>query len=931
LKFIEACRSRVLKFTKLQTEDSIRLGQWMDWGNDYYTMSDNNNLHNWFLLKEYHKRGWLYKGKDAVPWCPRCGTAVSKHDILTEGYFEITEPSIFMKFPILGKKNEYLLIFTTTPWTIPADVALAVHPNKYYVKVKQGDEYFLLIETRTDELKGKFEIVQKLIGSDLVGLVYEMPYAGLPAQKNAKATYPVVGWDLVSDEEGTGIVHIAPGCGPEDYELGQVERLPAISPLNEEGIYTEGYDWLTDKYASDADLLIIKDLKKRGFIYKIEDYTHRYPHCWRCKTKLIFRLVPEWYIKADKIREKLIEENKKIKWYPEYGQKRQEAWFNNMREWMISQKRYWGLPLPIWECPCGHFEVIGSLAELKKKAVKGIKQLKEIHKPWIDNVIIKCPKCKKEVKRIPDIGITWLDAGIVPFSTIGPYLKNKKYWKEWFPAEFICENLPGQYRGWFNAILWSSITLANKACFKAILGYESVKDEKGQEMHKSLGNVIWAKDALNKIGADPLRLAFCLHDPEKEFWFGYNSCDEAKKALNVLLNTHILILKTAEYLKINPSKSKLNNQKLKLEDKWILSRLNSLIENYTKELESLHPHIATAQIKDFWLEDLSRGYVHFIRERLARKDKTALMVLYFSYFELLKLLAPITPFITEQTYHDFKSQFKLKEESIHLLAWPKPDKRLIDTSLEKEISLIKEIASSILALREKAGRGIRWPIKSAIIVTKDKSIKNDVTTHQAIICRMANVQAIELAPELKDIEYKIKSDYPKLAPKFKKDVAEVIRRIAEQSPESLMRKLAKEGNIVFKLSSGKKAKILREDLIIEKCPPKGFVGLEAPTWAVYIDLAETEQMIASGFAREITRAVQSMRKKAGLKKQDRIDLMIATDEQLAGQLKPHPQEIAEKVGARALTLSKKAEVETKEYKQSLKIRNKTISIGFDVA
>ena len=409
---------------------------------------------------------------------------------------------------------------------------------------------------------------------------------------------------MASGEEGTGIVHIAPGCGAEDFALGKKIGLPAISPLNDSGFYQPGYENFSLKKYSEVNIEVLKDLQIRNFVYKKETIRHRYPHCWRCGEELVFRLVDEWYIKSKEIREILIKENKKIEWYPEYGKVRQEEWFKNMGDWLISRKRYWGLPLPIWECSCGHTDIIGSLSELRKKAVdkKKVDNLKEIHRPWIDEIKIKCEKCEKEVSRIPDVGDAWLDAGIVPFSTLN-YLEKKDYWKKWFPADLISENIPGQSRGWFNALMWASIALTGKAPFKKIFGYESLRDEKGEEMHKSKGNAIWFDEASDKIGADTMRLLYCLQDPSQEMKFGFNVANDPRNNINILYNISKLL-----------EKGKISS--LKIEDKWILSKLNSLIKKVTEEIENLHPHLASRALKNFWINDLSRGYIQIVRERI---------------------------------------------------------------------------------------------------------------------------------------------------------------------------------------------------------------------------------------------------------------------------------------------------------------------------
>ncbi|MDD5133343.1 MAG: isoleucine--tRNA ligase [Candidatus Nanoarchaeia archaeon] len=727
LNFVSACKKRVEKFSKIQADQSIKLGQWMDWDNSYYTMTDTNNLHNWMLLKKYFDKKQLYKGADAVPWCWRCGTASSKHDIVTEGYKEVMHKALFMQFPIRGKENEYFLIFTTTPWTIPANVVIAVNKDIDYVKVKEYNNYYWLAESRLKELKGDYKIIERKKGSELEGIKYEMPYSNFSEQK--KSPHEVVLWELASGEEGTGIVHCAPGCGAEDFDLGKKLKLPMISPLNDAGIYSNNFGDFSGKKYSEVNREVLQDLEDRGFVYKIEPYRHRYPHCWRCGEELVFRLVDEWYIKCEEdMRKKLIQENKKVKWFPEYGKTRQENWFENMGDWLISRKRYWGLPLPIWECKCGHIEVIGSLKELREKAIdkKIVDKLPEIHRPWIDEIKIKCKKCGKEVSRIPDVGDAWLDAGIVSFSTIGPYLDNKSEWEKWFPADFICENMPGQYRGWFNALMWASVTISGKAPFKSVLGYETLKDEKGEEMHKSKGNAIWFDDAIIKIGADPMRLLYCLQDPTQELRFGFNVVKEPVNNLNILHNLGQLI------------KNSKNKQPKRIEDRWILSKLNSLIQNVTEELENLHPHLATRALQEFWLNDLSRGYIQFVRERLSEEDEDVKFVLKTVYLNLIKLLAPVIPFITEKIWFNLKTNGIVKEESVHLSIWPKPNKKLIDKKLEEDFGHLRMILSNVLFEREKVGYGIRWPLASVTI-----SCEKDLKKFEDIIKKQGNFKKVE--------------------------------------------------------------------------------------------------------------------------------------------------------------------------------------------
>jgi len=784
LNFINSCRKRVEKFSKIQAEQSIKLGQWMDWKNSYYTMTDNNNLHNWHLIKKYFEKGWLYKGKDAVPWCWRCGTASSKHDIVTEGYKEVTHTALFMQFPVKGKPDEYFLIFTTTPWTIPANVAIAVNKEINYVKIENDGLKYWLAESRLCEINGEYKILEKKKGIELKDMEYIMPYRDLEPQANSP--HKVVLWDLASEEEGTGIVHIAPGCGAEDYDLGKELGLPAISPLNEEGIYSEGFGGFSFRKYSDVNKAVLEDLEQRRFTYKAVPYKHRYPHCWRCEEELVFRLVDEWYIKGDEIRKTLIRENKKVSWYPEYGKKRQEDWFKNMSDWLISRKRYWGLPLPIWECSCGHIEVIGDLKELKEKAInkEKIDKLPELHRPWIDEIKIRCKKCGKEIERIKDVGDAWLDAGIVPFSTLN-YLSDKKYWEQWFPAEMISENMPGQYRGWFNALMWASIALIGKAPFKSVFGYETLKDEKGEEMHKSKGNAIWFDDAVNKIGADTMRLLYCLQDPSQELLFGFNAAKEPRNNINILYNISKLVEKTKA--------EKITN----IEDRWIISRLNNLIEEITKEIEDMHPHTATKALQNFWLNDFSRGYIQMIRDKISVEDRAVKFVLKEVYLNVIKLCAPIIPFISEKIWQELKEKKIVDEESIHLCSWPKYDKKKINKKIEEQFENAIKIIEKGMAERDKIQIGLKWPLAKATVYYFKKLEKE----MEEIIARQLNVKKIDWKIS-KEKDWKIELD---------------TKQIPELESEGYSRELARQIQVFRKeLGLEKKEKVKIKIITDEK-------------------------------------------------------------------------------------------------------------------
>jgi isoleucyl-tRNA synthetase len=578
------------------------------------------------------------------------------------------------------------LVWTTTPWTLPGNVALAVNPELEYAKIKdKNNEIFILLKDKA-ELISEGEILRTFKGKDLEEKKYQGMFDEIEGVKNALGDYKhkVILWKDVTEEEGTGIVHIAPGCGQEDFKLGKELKLPVIDILDEESRYKKEFGFLDGKLATEVRDLIFEDLEKKNIVFKIEDYTHRYPTCWRCKQELIFRLVDEWYISMEKIREKLKKTAKTIEWIPSFGLDRELDWLQNMGDWLISKKRYWGLTLPIFECEkCGNFEVIGSKQELQKRVAEGWEKFEghSPHKPWLDAVKIKCSKCGEIVSRIKDVGNPWLDAGIVPFSTMG-YFEDKKSWKTWFPADFICESFPGQFKNWFYAIIVMSAVLENKAPTKTIFGYASVRDENDEEMHKSKGNAIWFDEAVEKIGAETMRWMYVKQNPVLNLRFGWNAAEETKRKLMTLFNTfsffHIYV-KKEEFPEIKDALKTKN-----ILDKWIISRFNSLLKRISENLDKYNFDKASIDIENFFIEDLSLWYLRRSRDRFhegAESREQAIETFYYILLNLTKIISPVLPFLSEEFYQALKTE-KIAE-SVHLCDWPEIKRNLIDEKLEK--------------------------------------------------------------------------------------------------------------------------------------------------------------------------------------------------------------------------------------------------------
>jgi isoleucyl-tRNA synthetase len=760
-RFVEKCKERVRRFSKMQTEQSIRIGQWMDWDHSYYTMSDENNYTIWHFLKRCSDRGLIYKGHDVMPWCGRCGTAISNQEIVTEGYEEMTHAAVYLQFPIRERPGEYLLVWTTTPWTLTSNVAVAVNPEMTYVKVRENDKVFYIAKSRLGAMTGKPEVLEELTGDKLVGLTYDGPFDELPAQKGI--VHRVVAWDEVTEADGTGMVHIAPGCGKEDFELSKTEKLAIVAPLDESGVFVDGFDWLTGKPVGEVAQPIFENLKRKGQLYRVENYTHRYPVCWRCGSELVFRLVDEWFIRMDELRNEIAEIAKQVRWIPEFGLERELDWLKNMSDWCISKKRYYGLALPIFECECGGFEVIGSKDELKARAIEGWDKFEgnSPHRPWVDEVKVKCPKCGKAVSRVKDVGNPWLDAGIVPYSTTN-YLTDRAYWQSWFPFDFITESFPGQYRNWFYAILTMSTVLENKPPYRVLLGYAMMRDEQGKEMHKSKGNSIDIEDAVSRMGADVMRWIFVSTNPALNLNFGFPLGKDVQRKLLTLWNVYSFFVTYAridgwkpgtgdrEQESGDPRPPTPDPRPPSVMDRWIISRLNSLVQTVTERLEDYDPAAVPREI-EWFIDDLSVWYVRRCRRRFWKssedRDKLAAYeTLYRCLVTLVKLMAPVMPFLTEEIYQNLvRGVDPSSPESIHLNEYPQAQAAERDEKLETEMALVRKLVSLGHSAREKSKSKVRQPLASAFIKLATGHEYGMLDAYKDVIREELNVKRVEYA------------------------------------------------------------------------------------------------------------------------------------------------------------------------------------------
>ncbi len=904
-KFVNECKERVDNFADVITRQSKRLGYFMQWDDSYHTKSDENNYTIWAFLKRCHENGWVYKGKDVMPWCPRCGTGLSQHEIVTEGYKEIVHPGFFLRLPLQDREDEALLVWTTTPWTLAANVAAAVNPDGEYVKVRNtlrdGSELLLwLSANRLHVLDGEHEVLERVSGSHLTGWRYRGPFDEFEAQSEARDIHRVVEWDEVGDDEGTGIVHIAPGAGSEDFQLGQEHGLPVIAPLDDAGVYVDGFGELSGKSVDEVNPIIFEALKANGAYYKVEDYSHRYPVCWRCDSELVFRLVDEWFIGMDGLRSTMMDATRTINWVPAFGEARELDWLRNMHDWMISKKRYYGLALPIYECgDCDHFEVIGSREELRERAVEGWDEFEgnSPHRPWIDAVKIGCSKCDEPLERIADVGNAWLDAGIVTFSTLR-YNDDKDYWRDWFPADWISESFPGQFRNWFYSLICMAAALEGVAPTRAIFSYGLMRDEHGEEMHKSKGNAIPFEEAADLMGADTMRWVFSRHIPQNNLNFGYSVGDAARRRFILpLWNIYYFFTTYARLDGWTPRKATAPDaSKLGELDRWAISELNALVKSVTDDLEAWRIERASERIEDY-VDLLSNWYVRRSRRRFWKSDddadkQDAYNTLYTCLETLARLLAPMIPFVTEEIYTNLVSRRDLNSPaSVHLADWPAVDEAAIDLDLGVRTELAMRLASLGRSARSTAAIKVRQPLDSLIVELNSPDERSALESIAGQLRDELNIKSVRDTSESDSLmAYRLRPNLPALGPKYGRQVNE-IRSLLETADAAAVAASVRAGETVilgeFSLAP--------DEILVDNVAAEGYAVESDGTYTVGISTEITPELKAEGAARELAHVVQNMRKSAGLEISDRIQLSIKAPEgsEVASALTAHLDYIAQ--------------------------------------
>ena len=983
-KFVNLCKDRVKKYSAIQTEQSKRLGYWMDWDNSYYTMSDENNYTIWSMLKKLFEDDKIYKGMDVVPWSGKSGTSYSQMEII-EGRKLVAHESVFVRFPIVDRENEYLLVWTTTPWTLTSNVIAAVNVNLEYVKLRASDgslyyfakenlEFQRLEKQFSDKKqwiegvpklktisqifkeRGGYEIEGTIKGSELVGLKYSGPFDDMEAQ-NEVGGYPFtddnlkskgmsgvnthqvidagkdsIGNDIVVAGEGTGIVHMAPGCGDIDYKIGQKMGFINIAPLDAEAKFMEKFGWLSGLVATEKETIdkIISDLKERGFLLYSEQYPHVYPHCWRSGDELVFRMVDEWYINMD-WRDRIKKVVDQINWIPDWGRDREHEWLDNMGDWMISKKRFWGLALPIWEFEDDTFLVVGSKEELKDLAVEGWDEFEgqSPHRPWIDNIKIKHPKSGLIGTRILDVGNPWLDAGIVPYSTLN-YNDDKVYWEKWFPGDFVVESFPGQFRNWFYSLLALSTVMEDKAPFKTLLGHALVKDETGRDMHKSWGNAIWFDDAAEEIGVDVMRWMYANQNIEHNLLFGYGPANEVRRKLLTLWNVYSFFATYATLDKFSPIETKIKDRDLTLLDQWILAKSNVLVKEAVSAFDSYRVDKFIQKFEKF-LDDLSNWYIRRNRRRFWKSendiDKTAAYhTLYHVLLTSVKIIAPILPFMSEKIYQNLVCNIDDSlPESIHLCDYPAIDDKKIDQQMIEQVDTIRKIVELGRSARNKAELKIRQPLKELCFHLSDNSIEKFVIENQKIILEELNVKKIKYVKSTdKLIQYEIKPNLPLIGQDYGKELPAIKDAIIKMDSDKIVLDLNQAGEVDIPLSSNSIV-LKRDAFLINKESKKGYTSESDGNIAVGLTTELTEKLIQEGIARDVIRHVQIMRKNANFAVEDRINIYGSFEGQVGDAIKAYEDYFKNET----LTVNMIDEFQSGEYEESFEIKGTSIKIGIN--
>ena len=927
-KFTDKCIQRVVKYSNVIKNQSKRLGQWMDWDNSYYTYKDNNITSIWAVLKKCDENGWIKQVYKPMPWCPRCGTSLSEHE-MSGSYKEVEHIAVFFKVPLV-EKDAYMLVWTTTPWTLPSNVALCVNPNETYVKVKAGDgiTYYMaeaLVETVLGKL-GEYQVLEKYVGKDLEYKEYEPLFdcAAAVAQKQRKKGFYVTCDTYVTLTDGTGVVHIAPAFGEDDSKVGRNYNLPFVQLVDGKGDMTAETPW-PGVFVKKADPMVLKNLEERGLLYDAPVFEHSYPHCWRCDTPLIYYARESWFIKMTAVKEDLIRNNNTINWVPEsIGKGRFGDWLENVQDWGLSRNRYWGTPLNIWECECGHQHAIGSIEELKSMSGNCPDNI-ELHRPYIDQVTITCPVCGKEMHRVPEVIDCWFDSGSMPFAQHHYPFENKELFESQFPADFISEAVD-QTRGWFYSLLAISTLIFNKAPFKNVIVMGHVQDENGQKMSKSKGNAVDPFEALETYGADAIRWYFYVNSapwlPKRFHGKAVQECQ--RKFMGTLWNTYAFYVLYANIDNFDAAKYQLEYDKLPVMDRWLLSKLNTTVKTVDACLNDYKVPEAANALQEF-VDDMSNWYVRRSRSRFWAKgmeqDKiNAYMTLYTALTTICKAAAPMIPFMTEDIYQNLvRKTDKDAPESIHLCDFPAVHEEMIDQELEDKMDEVLKVVVMGRAARNTAAMKNRQPI--ARMFVKGRVLPE---FYQEIIEEELNVKKVVFTDDVREFtSYTFKPQLKTVGPKYGKLLGKIRQALAEIDGNQAMDTLNETGVLTFDFD-GQKVELTKEDLLIDMAQKDGFVSEGDNTMTVVLDTNLTPELIEEGFVREIVSKIQTMRKEAGFEVMDHIAVYEEGSEKIETILKTNEETVRGEVMADRIEYGK-----TAGYVKEWNINGEKVTLGVE--
>ncbi len=891
--FIKQCKESVWKYKHEWEVMSDRVGFWADMDDPYVTYHDNYIESEWWALKTINEKGLLYKGHKIVPYCPRCGTSLSSHEV-AQGYKDVKETSCIAKFKVKNETNKYILAWTTTPWTLPSNVALCVSPKDTYVEIEvaSGERYILAEALVGSVISEEYEVIRKCVGNDLYGMEYEPLFDFATLDKKA---YFVVADGYVTLTDGTGVVHIAPAFGEDDARVGRDNDLPFLQLVDEAGNFTKETGKWAGTFVKDADKLVLKDLEDRKLLFAALPYEHSYPFCWRCDTPLLYYAIDTWFIKMSALRDRLVANNNTVNWMPEnIKDGRFGNFLENVIDWGLSRSRYWGTPLPVWECECGHYHVIGSKEELRELG-DNVSEDIELHKPYIDEVKVKCEKCGKWMTRVPDVIDCWFDSGSMPFAQYHYPFENKELFEKHFPAQFISEAID-QTRGWFYTLMAISTLLFDRAPFENCLVLGHVQDKDGLKMSKHKGNVVDPWTVLDKQGADAVRWYFCASSspwlPTRFYPEGIS--EYQRKFIGTFWNTYAFYVLYADIDKFNSTEYKLEYDKLSQMDKWVLSKLNTLVKEVDAGMQEYKVTESSRLIQDF-TDELSNWYVRRCRERFwgsgMEQDKiNAYMTLYTCLVTLAKVSAPFVPFMTEQIYQNLVVNFdKTAPESIHLCDFPVADENMIDAKLEENMEKVLAIVTLGRACRNVSGMKNRQVLAKAYVGT-NRTLDED---YYYIIKEELNVKDIEFRTDVSDfVSYNVKPNLKTVGPKYGSILPTINQLLRGGNGTAYVKELKENGVVVLEIGDAK-VELVEEDLLIETTKSEKYISSQEGDMTVVLDIELTEELIEEGFVRELISKIQNLRKESGFEVQNHIEMYYSDNKKLAEIIERNKEQIAD--------------------------------------